>query len=87
LPCSDATICRAGQCVSCGPREQRCDNRCVNTQSDVSHCGGCNAPACADGETCRGGSCMRTSNCRPGHNYACGSLGECTKNRAECEGR
>lgn len=42
----------------------KCNNACVDSQSDPAHCGGCNQP-CASGATCRNGSCQTTGGCNP----------------------
>lgn len=55
LGCSGfGELCLSGMC-SCPP-ERLCGARCVDTSSDVAHCGRC-GNACAAGETCRDGSC------------------------------
>src|SRR5439155_7951509 len=41
--------------ATCGPDHACCGDLCVDTQNDVSHCGGC-AP-CASGQTCNAGVC------------------------------
>lgn len=42
--------------VACDAPMTVCGDACVDTQSDVLHCGGCDLP-CADGELCSAGSC------------------------------
>ncbi len=51
LSCSESTSCAEG--------EATCGNLCVDTQSDVEHCGGCGR-ACAPGERCSAGACALT---------------------------
>ncbi|MEZ4409604.1 MAG: MXAN_6577-like cysteine-rich protein [Polyangiales bacterium] len=40
----------------CTASETVCDGRCVDTQTDASHCGACGTP-CAAGSACRAGAC------------------------------
>ena len=56
-----------GQCVCPASAPTTCGNQCVNTQTDLAHCGGCNqactAPANATA-TCAAGQCGFV--CNPG---------------------
>ena len=57
---SQAAKCQ-GLCYQCGPGctgncSTLCGQQCVDTQTDTSHCGGCDQP-CPDGKTCQGGFC------------------------------
>jgi len=49
-----AATCEAGSCVC--PDENKCDNECVDMQTDAAHCGDC-ATKCDAGETCLAGVC------------------------------
>lgn len=42
---------------ACDLAQVRCGERCVETQSDPLHCGGCGL-ACADGDACIAGACV-----------------------------
>ena len=52
---------------ACTSTQACCDNTCVDTQSDPTHCGGCNA--CASGQTCNSGVCTT-----PTTNNGCDNL-------------
>ena len=41
----------------CAVGQSTCGGSCVDTASNVAHCGGCNMP-CANSEVCAGGSCQ-----------------------------
>ncbi len=43
--------------VGCPMGQALCAGRCVNLQTDLSHCGGCGV-SCAAGQVCNGGMCM-----------------------------
>ena len=42
--------------AGCGIGETNCSGGCVDTRSDLAHCGGCGL-ACAGGEVCSGSRC------------------------------
>lgn len=67
-------FCRnGGQCVDrecvCDAGLDECDERCVDTRSDASHCGDCDT-ACNFGEVCRDGACR----CGDGGGCASGEI-------------
>ena len=50
--------CGTGSCQCLAPRPSDCLTFCTNTQTDVHHCGGCNAPACPQtNDICVNGQC------------------------------
>lgn len=53
--CRGGKVCQNGQCV-CPDGLTECEGRCVDTQSDTQHCGGCGA-RCGINELCSGGEC------------------------------
>lgn len=53
----------------CGADLELCGDWCVDTDTDLNHCGACNNP-CQDG-TCDGGSCLATC---PGQTTLCGDV-------------
>ena len=57
--CAGSEFCVDGQC-SCRPGLTDCGGNCVDTQSDLSHCGGCGR-AC--NQSCVGGNCVSGSSC------------------------
>ncbi len=61
---------------SCSGSESCCDNSCVDTQTDPSHCGGCTA--CGSGQTCNSGVCTNVG-CADS-NPACASNQACCDN-------
>ena len=63
--CPTGGSCQGGSCV-CPTAETACGGACVDTDNDVSNCGGC-AVACASppanaAATCSGGMCVNTCN-------------------------
>ncbi|MCA9668121.1 MAG: hypothetical protein KC503_21130 [Myxococcales bacterium] len=65
--CREGTHCKSGQClcdsgtVACGSGccaagESCCADRCVDTSTDASNCGGC-GQQCTGGKVCLGGTC------------------------------
>lgn len=57
-PCTGSLTCESGQCVC--PPENKCGGdagECVDTTTDVAHCGGCDI-ACPIGSTCAAGKCV-----------------------------
>lgn len=69
--CGVGQVCVDGECECSSPTAERCDGACVETATDINHCGGCGHACtsypCTDGE-CRcpageqlcGGSCINT---------------------------
>ena len=60
--CADGFILAGGSCQQCPAiTPTTCNNRCVNTKTDINHCGGCNVPPCdapANGKAiCDEGAC------------------------------
>ena len=55
-PCASYLTCEAGSCVCPDAAEVECDGGCVDTTSDVAHCGACGQP-CAEGESCMASTC------------------------------
>lgn len=58
---AEGALCPLGtECSDCGPRCPTgltvCDDACVDTASDASHCGGCDV-VCGEGEVCVEGAC------------------------------
>jgi hypothetical protein len=44
IACAAGQVCDQGKCAaSCPATKQQCGSSCVDTQSDVEHCGGCDA--------------------------------------------
>jgi hypothetical protein len=59
--CPGGQICQNGECVLwCDAGFTQCGSQCVDTQTNASHCGGCNQPcAVEDPETCgTNGQCV-----------------------------
>ncbi|MBA2520881.1 MAG: PD40 domain-containing protein, partial [Chloroflexia bacterium] len=54
--CQGGTNKRVGKCV-CKGSLTKCGTKCVNTQTDPRHCGGCDK-ACGPGQTCARGDCQ-----------------------------
>lgn len=52
--------CNGGECPECPAGQAACGDGCVDTQSDIGHCGGCNQPC--DG-VCDGGVCQPVDRC------------------------
>lgn len=77
--CAEAEICADGRCVAC-PDTTRCENRCVDIDTDPMNCGVCGAE-CDPLETCYAGGCVPTS-CLDADDpmgWSCtGSAGSCT---------
>ncbi len=76
--CAIGTVCRANACVpgcapgrACGAGSTCCGTSCVNTDSDVAHCGAC-ATACAAGSVCCTGACANPTSDAT-HCGACGT--------------
>jgi hypothetical protein len=59
----------SGTPVECEGAETACGDVCVDTASDIDHCGGCDI-ACADGESCIDGACS-SPECEPGATESC----------------
>ncbi|MFZ5471543.1 MAG: hypothetical protein ACOZIN_19125 [Myxococcota bacterium] len=86
--CAAGKVCQGGACVDacgaqnpCGGSDSCCALRCVNTQSDVSHCGAC-GNVCAVGESCCNGTCVRLDTVQN-----CGACGNgCTLGEGCCTG-
>ncbi len=60
--CPSSNVCEGkGECKlpACPQGETRCGTTCVNLQSDVKNCGGCDN-ACKSNEVCNAGSCGST---------------------------
>ncbi len=86
LDCADGSFCRGGTCAAggdlCAPLTT-CASRCVDLQSDPTHCGACDAPCeggCVDGACCPaeatlscGGRCVDPGS-DAGHCGGCGQL-------------
>ncbi len=53
-------MCRCGAGASCGGGQACCGGRCVDTQTDVAHCGSCGR-GCMGTERCCAGRCLDTS--------------------------
>jgi hypothetical protein len=43
--------------ISCPPSTTACSGSCVDTQTDVSHCGGCNVACGPESDRCQDGKC------------------------------
>ena len=59
--CPGGQVCQNGRCVlSCDAGFTLCGSQCVDTQTNASHCGGCNQPCAIENpETCgTNGQCM-----------------------------
>lgn len=58
--CGDKQRCVDGECVlSCATSETKCSDSCVDTSTDVKHCGAC-GKACEAGQECKAGKCETT---------------------------
>ena len=58
--CADGFTCQENQCVlDCGTDKTKCDDQCVETKTNTSHCGAC-GNACQEGQTCEKGACQTT---------------------------
>lgn len=85
LDASDATPTEdAGSAPRCAVGLTDCDGECVDLGSDFTSCGACGA-ACATGEVCSGGVCLR-GGC-PGGTTGCGgSCIDTTSDARHCGG-
>jgi len=54
--CDGDLRCREGLCQCPDPSLTPCGDRCVDTDADADHCGGC-GQACPDGQVCTSGHC------------------------------
>lgn len=64
VSCSGTQKCSASGCVdSCATGETECNGGCVDTNSNVQHCGACDN-LCTDGQSCNKGVC--TGECPKG---------------------
>lgn len=73
----------------CEPDEVPCDGACVDTVTDVNHCGGC-GNICDEGLTCRASECVAAcaddeTLCDEGEVSYCANLDEDVDNCGECE--
>jgi hypothetical protein len=65
--CPGGQVCQQGQCVSsCNAGSTLCGSQCVDTQTNGSHCGGCDQPCaveapetCGTNGQCVGGVCQQ----------------------------
>ncbi len=75
-PCGGRCV-DAGTCGGCPTGQELCGTTCVDTQSDPSHCGGCDRPPCQTGQTCDRGVCVWPT-CPPSTPDACWANGSRT---------
>src|ERR687896_644704 len=59
----------------CKQDQTRCQGKCVNTNTDEQHCGGC-GNRCASGEQCLNGRCYSDDTC-PVAQEACPNFRNC----------
>jgi hypothetical protein len=59
--CGDAGVCLDGRCMCEGDRLQECGGECVDTSTNLDHCGACNK-TCTGEEVCEAGSCLEGCN-------------------------
>jgi len=71
IGCGDGELCEGGSCTC--PSGRMCDMRCVDTETDPNHCGGCGV-TCADGQRCAAAGC-----CTP-------TTETCNGNDDDCDG-
>jgi len=80
--CADGEVCNAGCCAGdCGTLTQCPGGVCVDTDSDASHCGGCNQ-LCAGG-VCAGGACSN-GGCPDGFTECNGGCYDLTTSTTHC---
>jgi hypothetical protein len=80
LSASGNSVANTCQCTS---GQSCCDNTCVESQTDVTHCGGCNP--CASGDTCVGGACIPpVSNPPDAGPTSCSQNSQCSGANALC---
>ncbi|MFK7989928.1 MAG: MopE-related protein [Sandaracinaceae bacterium] len=58
IGCGEGEACVTGSCTC--PPARMCGDRCIDTDSDPNHCGGC-GDACASGAVCTAASCCTPS--------------------------
>lgn len=83
--------CRCGAGGRCGPGLRCCTGECVDTTTNVGHCGACGR-VCSGTDSCCSGSCVNTRGSDPNHCGACGRAcdsrvaSECTDGVCTCQG-
>lgn len=80
--CGDDEVCDDNQCI-CGSDYELCDDHCVDTESDVDHCGDCDQD-CGDGESCEDGSCISCEDSRSDEEICDEANAECGDVDDEC---
>jgi hypothetical protein len=79
--CPGTLTCDANGLCDCEAGLTACGQECVNTQSDVDHCGGCDSP-CVAPQVCASGDCADT--CEPGQTDCDGSCADLESDPAHC---
>jgi hypothetical protein len=75
--------CSGNQCgMTCLPGFAQCGSICVDTTSDLDHCGGCDKP-CPTGQVCAAGKCE--SDC-PANTTDCGACVNTSTDPSNCQG-
>jgi hypothetical protein len=91
-PNKNSNTCVASLDDCCASGQAWCDNvgngSCVSIQTDETHCGGCNKPACPGAQRCAGGKCgcpaLQPHACNDG---TCLPNGTCCSNETACPGQ
>ncbi|MEZ4394000.1 MAG: hypothetical protein R3A48_23245 [Polyangiales bacterium] len=81
--CAPGAICNEGRCQRCPGGTSACGGACVDTQTNLTHCGGCDRP-CPQGQSCAAGSCVLLC---PAPLTACdGACVDVARNGSHCGG-
>jgi hypothetical protein len=81
--CQGSLACDASGTCGCSGGLTACGTACVNTQSDVQNCGGCDHP-CTSPQVCAAGSCSDT--CQIGYENCSGSCAHLPTDPTHCGG-
>ncbi|MBI5479395.1 MAG: hypothetical protein HY906_11090, partial [Deltaproteobacteria bacterium] len=79
--CAGSLACDANGACGCTGGLTACGTACVNTQSDVANCGGCNRPR-ASPQVCAAGTC--SDSCQAGYENCSGSCADLQRDPTHC---